>query len=129
MAVDRPAEDPLSIPAGAVSYCSGMTGDCWWLRRANDQPTEPGQVARLEMGDTAGSFRVIVAPHEVEQLATAWLKTIFQQYGYAGVDAIVDYTEETMDPEIFGLIEEDTRRSSKAKNITGWRDTLPASAR
>jgi hypothetical protein len=139
MAIEKPAEVFLPLPKGAVSYCSGPTGDCWWLREAlslRDDPAgvpvEPGQVARLELGDTGGTFKVIVAPHEVEQLAAAWLKTVVDKYGLAGVEAIVadhaafvaQSAPELMDPHVFGLIEEDVRRSYYKRGITGWRDDL-----
>jgi hypothetical protein len=133
----QPGGTILPLPAGAVSYCSGPTGDCWWLREAvslredpTGQPVIPGEVPSLELGDTGGSFKVIVRPHEVEKMAEAWAKRIYATYGLAGFQAIVanDETNEMLDPHVYSLIVEDVKRSDSRLSRSGWRERLPQPA-
>jgi hypothetical protein len=131
----QPGRTFLPIPAGAVSYCSGPSGDCLWLRTAlslredpSGQPVIPGEVPSLEMGDTGGSFKVLVRPHEVEKMAEAWAKRIYADYGLAAFQAMVDNdpADEMLDPDVYDLIAEDVRRSDAKLNRPGWRERLPA---
>jgi hypothetical protein len=133
---DLPQGGFLPIPKGAVSYCSGPSGDCLWLRPAltlredpAGEPVVPGEVPSLEMGDTGGSFKVKVRPHEIEKLAEPWLRRVYAEYGMAGIRAIVadvaaqaaGTEPEVLDEHVYDLIEKDIAASDKKLGRPGWR--------
>ena len=133
MATDNPGKTFLPIPDGAVSYCSGPSGDCIYLLPVEELTLGrtgqlvPGEtVPPLKMGDTGRTFEVEVRPHEIEKLSEAWLKRIVAEHGIAAVQAIIDNdpAAERLERNVYLMIVEDVEQSDASLGRRGWRELL-----